>query len=555
MIDRKRLELEKQLMNESYPEFKFYSGRKNKLQLIGWHGGVKVNSKNYRIGIFLSSTYPNTRPYVFILDNDYNFKDLNTSHQDEYKNLCLYTSDGTENSWHKDFSIVDVIERFKGFINLYQKGKHKDIHQSIIDPLIDLTDETKYVMDFDWKPSDNGENGYVEFQRQSENDNFYYAINIQNKSKDKIEYKKNNYMETSDNLAIETIKWIYLKREKMDTILKLKRYSDFKYFFAKKGSIKFFFENDLTKCIIFTGRDKKRILINISSKLSFSNIIEIEKSSFFARNKGIVDVDVLENKTVAIFGLGSLGSKIAELLTRSGVGKFIFFDYDQFTPENLSRHILTMEDLFLNKSEAMKKRLKKINPWVEVDSIATSQNILYYDHLYEVMIRLLKRADIIISATGNEESEHNINYILNDLSREQIVPALFTAILGNGFGGRIHRIEIGKTPCYQCIKIQQEKDPVLYKLYTEETFKNTNEYEYGIYSEAGIPGLDVDINIVASLTVKMILDKLLAKENDTFKFNSYIWGNKVGWIFDEPFQLKDIRFSKISNCPICGGKE
>lgn len=555
MIYRKRLELEKQLICQRYPNFKFHIARKGKLQLVGWHGEVKVNSKNYRVGILLSSTYPNTRPDVFILDDDSNFKDLNTSHQDKYKNLCLYTSDGTENAWHKDFKIVDVIERFKGFMDLYQKGKHKDIHKTIIDPLIDLTDETKYVMDFEWYPSENGESGYIEFQRKLTNEKFYYAINIQNELKEQIESKENIYIKSSEKVESETIKWIYLKRESMDTILRLKRYNDFKIFFTRKESIKDFFEKDLTKCIIFTGRGQKRILINISSRLSFSNIVDIERSRFFARNKGIVDVNILEDKTVAIFGLGSLGSKIAELLTRSGVGKFILFDYDQFTPENLSRHILTVDDLFLNKADAMKKRLKSINPWIRVDSFATSQNILYYDELYEGMMRLLKRADIIISATGNEESEHNINYILNDLSREKVVPAMFTAILGNGFGGRIHKIEIGDTPCYQCIKIQQEKDPILYKMYTEETFRNTNEYEYGIYSEAGIPGLDVDINIVASLTVRMILEKLLGKGSPTFKFNSYVWGNQVGWIFDEPFQLKDIRFSKISNCPICRGKK
>lgn len=540
-------------MYERFSNFKFNEIKKNKIHLAGWHGDVIVNNKNYRIGIVLSDTYPNTRPYVFIVDDNLDLQELDTSHQYKQKNLCLYTSDGTENAWHRNYNIVDVVDRFKSFMNLYQKGKHKNVHKTIIDPLSDLTDEKKYVIDFNWYPSNNDKSGYVEFERNPTNKNFYYAINILNNKKKLLESRDNIYFNSySNKLEKKIIKWIYLKRHRVETILKLKTYKQFMNFIKSKQSIKEFFEEDLSKYIIFTGADRKGILININNGISFSNIIDIDKSRFFARNKGLLDVNVLENKKIAIFGVGSLGSKIVEMLTRAGVGKFTLFDYDQFTPENLSRHTLTTEDLFLNKADAIKNRVRKINPWIKVYSIATSQNILYYDHLYSEVLNLLKEADLIICTTGNEESEHNINYIINDLSNKKIIPTIFTAILGNGFGGRFHKVEIGKTPCYQCIKIQQQRNPKLYKLYTEKTFTETNEHKYGIYSEAGIPGLDVDINIVASITVKMALEILLKKQNPIFKFDSYIWGNQIGWVFDKAFQLKDIRFSKISNCPICG---
>jgi len=554
MIDRGRLKLEKQLMDERYPHFKFYKGRLGKLQNVSWCGEIKVNNINYRIGISLSSTYPNTRPFISILDDNFDIKNLNTPHKYSTKNLCIYTTDGTENSWRKEYRIIDVIERFKEFMDLYQKGKHKNIHKTIINPMVDLTDDIKYVIDFDWFPNNDWKCGYIKFERLSTNDNFYYAINILNYNMEQINYKDNVYMKDyhQDEIKNEVIKWIYLNGENLESVFKIKKKREFISFIKRKQSVKEYFEEDMTKCIIFTSQDNGKILVNIKDKLSFSNIIDMDKSRFFARNKGLVDVDVLENKTISIFGLGSLGSKIIEILARAGVSKFILFDYDQFAPENLSRNTLTTEDLFLNKADAIKRRIKKINPWTNVLSVGTSQNILYLDELYGEVISLLEKSDLIICATGNIESEYDINYMLKDISKQKVIPAIFSAILGNGFGGRFHRVEIGKTPCYQCIKMLQEEDPDLYNLYTQEVFVNTNEYKYGIYSEAGIPGLDVDINMVASITVKMALETLLKKDNSIFKFNSYIWGNQVGWKFDEPFQLKDIRFDKVSNCPICG---
>ncbi|GEM_PF-5850683 len=552
MIDRELIKFEKQLMEDKYPNFKFFQGRIGKLQNVWWCGEIKVNNITYKIGIRLSDTYPNSRPQVYILDDNFNIKDLDTPHK--YKrSLCLYTSDGSENSWHRDYRIVNVIERLKDFLCLHQKGKHKDVHKTIVDPLTDLTDSIKYVLDFSWFPDNGAKSGYMEFESIPSNNNFNYAVKIMNFNMEEIDSIENYYMKNSRYcIKKEVIKWIYLKGERIEAILRLKRKIDLKKFTTRKQSVKDYYDSEMAKCIIFTGQDKKGILVNIKERLSFSNVIEINKNQFFARNKGLIDVDKLGKKTVSIFGVGSLGSEIVEMLARAGVSNFILFDYDQFTPENLSRNILTTEDLFLNKADAIKQRIKKINPWAKVTSINSTQNILYYDELYGYVLWLLEQSDIIICSTGNVESEHDINFIINDLSKHKVVPTIFTAILGNGFGGRIHRVEIGKTPCYQCIKVLQESNPKLYKLFTQETFMDNDQNKYGIYSEAGIPGLDVDINMVAAITVKMVLETLLNKPNPIFKFNSYIWGNQIGWEFNEPFQLKDIRFDRVNNCPICG---
>lgn len=41
--------------------------------------------------------------------------------------------------------------------------------------------------------------------------------------------------------------------------------------------------------------------------------------------------------TVAIVGLGGVGSVAAEMLTRCGIGKLILFDYDEVSLANMNR--------------------------------------------------------------------------------------------------------------------------------------------------------------------------------------------------------------------------
>ena len=47
--------------------------------------------------------------------------------------------------------------------------------------------------------------------------------------------------------------------------------------------------------------------------------------------------EALAGRKVALVGCGSLGSKVAVMLARSGVGKFLLVDDDLFFPDNLVR--------------------------------------------------------------------------------------------------------------------------------------------------------------------------------------------------------------------------
>lgn len=74
---------------------------------------------------------------------------------------------------------------------------------------------------------------------------------------------------------------------------------------------------------------------------------------------------------VAIAGLGGLGSNIAVSLARAGVGELLLVDFDRVELSNLNRQQYDTADLGRLKTEALRDRLLKINPYITLKHITT----------------------------------------------------------------------------------------------------------------------------------------------------------------------------------------
>ena len=75
--------------------------------------------------------------------------------------------------------------------------------------------------------------------------------------------------------------------------------------------------------------------------------------------------------------MGGLGSHIAIMLARTGVGKLVCADFDEVEPSNLNRQSYFVRDLGTPKAEALTKQIQEINPFIQVESHAvrvTAQN-------------------------------------------------------------------------------------------------------------------------------------------------------------------------------------
>ena len=78
----------------------------------------------------------------------------------------------------------------------------------------------------------------------------------------------------------------------------------------------------------------------------------------------------LENASVAVFGIGGVGSYTVEALARCGIGRLTVIDADSVSESNINRQLIAdYSTLGTQKTEAAKRRISLLNPDCEVTEI------------------------------------------------------------------------------------------------------------------------------------------------------------------------------------------
>lgn len=75
----------------------------------------------------------------------------------------------------------------------------------------------------------------------------------------------------------------------------------------------------------------------------------------------------LGRSSVGIAGAGGIGSNVAALLARAGIGRLVLADFDTVEPHNLNRQFYFHDQAGLPKVEALRMNLLGINPGVRLD--------------------------------------------------------------------------------------------------------------------------------------------------------------------------------------------
>ena len=115
----------------------------------------------------------------------------------------------------------------------------------------------------------------------------------------------------------------------------------------------------------------------------------------FSRTERLIGKDNLEklkNKNIIFFGLGGVGSYVAEALARSGVGKMTVVDKDTVDITNINRQLYALHSTIgRNKADVARERILDINPECQVTSIvkmylpenANEFNLAQYDYIID----------------------------------------------------------------------------------------------------------------------------------------------------------------------------
>lgn len=164
----------------------------------------------------------------------------------------------------------------------------------------------------------------------------------------------------------------------------------------------------------------------------------------FSRNElafGQEGLDILKNSTVAILGVGGVGSFSVEALARSGVGRLVLVDKDTIDITNINRQLpALLSTIGQPKTDVMKQRIADINPECEVITL----NMFYTEETYEkffsydldfvvdasdtisykihLMKECLKRNIPIISSMGAANKLDPTRFQITDISKTHTDP-------------------------------------------------------------------------------------------------------------------------------------
>ena len=151
----------------------------------------------------------------------------------------------------------------------------------------------------------------------------------------------------------------------------------------------------------------------------------------FSRSIGLLGEDcfnLIQEKVIAIFGLGGVGGTALEALARTGFKHFLLIDFDKVDPSNLNRQILySNKDIGRNKVEAAKERILSINPDADIQIF----NLKAQDFDFN------QRVDFIVDAIDDVEGKL---FILKNV-QERNIPHIMSLGMANRFNPEMVKIK------------------------------------------------------------------------------------------------------------------
>lgn len=137
----------------------------------------------------------------------------------------------------------------------------------------------------------------------------------------------------------------------------------------------------------------------------------------------------LKNSRVAIFGIGGVGSYVAEALCRSGVGALDFIDNDKVSVSNINRQLIALESsVGMYKTEVMAKRAKDINSEVQINiynifftpESSCEFDFSQYDYIVDAIDTVSGKIELVLNA-----AKSNTKIISSMGAGNKLNPAMF----------------------------------------------------------------------------------------------------------------------------------
>lgn len=243
----------------------------------------------------------------------------------------------------------------------------------------------------------------------------------------------------------------------------------------------------------------------------------------------------LSDKKVGIVGCGSVGTKIAASLCRSGVGHFFLLDEDILFPGNVVRNELDLDYVGTHKAHALRERLLKINPLANINALRISLGGQESANSMSGALVSLGECDLLIDATADATAFN----MIASVSTRRRKPMIWVEVFGGGIGGIVARTRPDIDPVPLSARAQvgiwcadQGMDWV--------RVPDTSRYDG--QSEDGTPLIadDAEVSIMAAHAARFASDILARPEASVFPYSAYVVGLSSEWLFTAPFDTRPI---------------
>ena len=359
---------------------------------------------NESVFVEFSPEYPDRAPHAYIGRNDFDF--ARTPHiyceRDGLRPICLFRGDGDE--WFANMEIEDFVKHIRSWyedlasgVNIEDGGQFEPLRLEGYTGTLSY-DYEQLSSEIE-KAADNQKNFLLQFfVRWSEKKiirltsrntwllktsgfdnekNIQFGLVCWGQSKESCDLYDTRFPRTySELIEYSSRHGVELEDVNDNDLELLKGHASFVVILAIKRSKKLIGVNSFYQFVNFeimfdTNVDGKRILTP-SSKVVFH-----KHESPFTTNKAheISNLDQGINPSLIVAGCGSLGSKVALHLVRSGITNILFSDPDIMSEHNLSRHALLFNSVSHFKSDEMKKITNLIYYHENMEAVSSVKEI------------------------------------------------------------------------------------------------------------------------------------------------------------------------------------
>jgi ubiquitin-like modifier-activating enzyme 5 len=161
--------------------------------------------------------------------------------------------------------------------------------------------------------------------------------------------------------------------------------------------------------------------------------------------------EAIRDKSIAIVGVGGVGSVAAEMLTRCGIGRLQLYDFDVVELANMNRLFFRPVHAGMMKTDAAVATLQDINPDVEYE--AYHINITSVDGFSKFIASLKdadgdhSRVDLVLSCVDNYEARMCVNQACLEMKQTWME----SGVSEDAMSGHIQLIVPGETACFACV--------------------------------------------------------------------------------------------------------